>query len=97
MMQFTIDITLPKTPTERGRSEMTDAANRALAAFVAALAEPENSTHRVDLSNALNYIATVVKQERARPAPTPNVVPLTADEFMTRFSLSASSFEQRGN
>ena len=88
MMQFTIDITLPKTPTERGRSEMTDATNRALAAFVAALAEPGNSTHRVDLSNALNYIATVVKQERERAAATPpdlGRVPLTADEFMKRY------------
>lgn len=87
MMQFTIDITLPKTPTERGRSEMTDATNRALDAFVAALAEPHNATHRVHLNNALNYIDTVVRQERARPAPTPDLerVPVTAQEFMTRY------------
>ncbi len=86
MMQFTIDITLPKTPTERGRSEMTDATNRALSAFVAALAEPHNATHRVHLNNALNYIDTVVRQERDRaPAPDLGRVPLTADEFMKRY------------
>jgi hypothetical protein len=87
-MEFTFDIHLPATPSERGRAEMVDATNRVLAAVVAAIAEPGNSTHRVHLANALNYIDTVARQERARPTDaTPHLerMPTFANEFMAKF------------
>lgn len=42
-----------------------DAARRARAALEAAILEPSKCSHRVDLTNALNYIETLRRGERA--------------------------------
>lgn len=43
--------------------QIAEAADRARRALDAAIAEPSCSRHRVDLTNALNYIETIVRQE----------------------------------
>jgi hypothetical protein len=62
-----MDFLLPTTiHTPDGCDEARMVAARAWTAFQAALAQPSESQHRVDLSNALNYLQTIAKQEAAR-------------------------------
>lgn len=43
-------------------TDKSAAIERARAALEAALAEPGRSVHRIDLTNALNYLETIARQ-----------------------------------
>lgn len=66
-MEFTLPINLPAAiSTPRLAVEAGEAAQRAMKALSAAIAEPGKAQHRVDITNALNYLETIIRQEGAR-------------------------------
>jgi hypothetical protein len=58
--------TPPRVADSRAMVEMASAADRAYVALGKAIAEPSVAAHRCDISHALNYIETVVRQEETK-------------------------------
>ncbi len=56
---------LPRVKDSRAQVEIASAADRAVAALDRAISEPWEAKYRCDISNALNYIETIVRQEKA--------------------------------
>lgn len=65
-MTHGITITLPGSLHGADLIAATEAAERAVRALEIAITEPGNSSNRCNITNALNYIDTIVRQAGAR-------------------------------
>lgn len=63
-MRITIQVDLPNIDTAAAAAETGAAAERACLALEQAIREPGKAQHRVDITNALNYLETVIRQHR---------------------------------